>query len=80
MDGSWSGGGSAGTVEGDYRTDAYRVALAASADTTPTASNLPDNPLGYLGGLGYWHEPELGLQYVRARHGHRFSQAYFAGW
>jgi RHS repeat-associated protein len=62
-----SGGGSAGTVEGDYRGDAFGVALAASADTTPTANNLPDSPLGYLGGLGYWNEPELGLHYVRAR-------------
>jgi RHS repeat-associated protein len=62
-----SGGGSAGTVEGDYRGDAFGVALAASADTIPTSGNLPDSPLGYLGGLGYWNEPELGLQYVRAR-------------
>jgi len=45
-----SGGGSAGTVEGDYRGDAFGVALAASADTTPTSGNLPDSPLGYLGG------------------------------
>jgi RHS repeat-associated protein len=30
-------------------------------------SSTSDNRLGFVGGSGYWQEPELGLSYVRAR-------------
>jgi RHS repeat-associated protein len=45
-------------VEKDYETDAWGNLLTV---------NTADNRSVYLGGLGYWQEPALGLSYVRAR-------------
>jgi RHS repeat-associated protein len=45
-------------VERDYETDAWGNLLTV---------NTSDNRAVYLGGLGYWQEPALGLSYVRAR-------------
>ena len=45
-------------LETRYSTDAFGNVLEGSA---------ADNPAVYLGGLGYWEEPELSLQYVRNR-------------
>ena len=45
-------------LEADFAVDAWGNVLFGSA---------PDNPFVFLGGLGYWQEPNLGLNYVRAR-------------
>ncbi len=50
--------GSNQSIETQYQTDAFGNIRAGSA---------ADNPHVYLGGLGYWNEPNLGLDYVRAR-------------
>jgi len=46
------------SIETHYKTDAWGSVLTASA---------PDSRSVYLGGLGYWQEPALGRDYVRAR-------------
>ena len=50
--------GSAQTTETSYRTDAWGAVASGSAI---------DNPAVFLGGLGYWNEPDLAMNYVRAR-------------
>ncbi len=62
-----------GLVETRYRRDVWGNVLSRSA---------AGNPYIYLGGLGYWYEPDLGLDYVRARWldpgvGRRYSSAFF---
>ena len=52
-----------GTVEGDYKLDAFGNPLPSGA----ASATVPENPFVYHGGLGYWSEPELGLTYVRQR-------------
>ena len=46
------------SLEQDYQMDAWGNELTSSASTNRSV---------YLGGLGYWQEPSLGLNYVRAR-------------
>ncbi len=55
-------GGGASTMTGLVARDAFGAPLSGSG---PSATG--DQPFQYLGGLGYWEEPELGLTYVRAR-------------
>jgi RHS repeat-associated protein len=46
------------SIEADYETDAWGNEQTANTSTNRSV---------YLGGLGYWQEPSLGLNYVRAR-------------
>ena len=50
--------GSGGTLETSYHTDSWGNIVSGSA---------ADNPHIYLGGLGYWEDANLSLNYVRAR-------------
>jgi RHS repeat-associated protein len=50
--------GASGTVETDYHTDSWGNVASGTA---------VDNPYIYLGGLGYWEDSNLSLNYVRAR-------------
>jgi RHS repeat-associated protein len=68
------------TTNRQYHTDAM-ANVEAITDGTQTAEVKPtvdawgnllsgsatDQPFDYTGGLGYWHDPDLSLQYVRAR-------------
>jgi RHS repeat-associated protein len=50
--------GAGGSVETNYHTDSWGNVISGSA---------VQNPHIYLGGLGYWQEPAVNLDYVRAR-------------
>src|SRR5580700_5383927 len=47
-----------GNVVTNYQIDAWGNVLSGGA---------PGNAFDYLGGLGYWSDPDLGMHYVRAR-------------
>jgi RHS repeat-associated protein len=56
------------SVSLDAALDAWGNLLSAGAKGgAATGAMLAENPALYLGGLGYWNETDLGLQYVRAR-------------
>ncbi len=63
-----------------YHTDAMANVEAITDSTQATevkpvvdawgnllSGSATDQPYDYTGGLGYWHDPDLGMQYVRAR-------------
>jgi RHS repeat-associated protein len=70
------------TISRQYHTDAMG-SIQAITDATGTATETPnisdawggtqssgtalDSPLNWLGGLGYWYDPDIALYYVRAR-------------
>ena len=57
-----------GTVQATTAgTQAVEANFATDAWGNPISGSAADNPFVYLGGLGYWQEPTLGLDYVRAR-------------
>jgi RHS repeat-associated protein len=50
-----------GVVTASYDADAF------GASVSPGSQSIGGDPYSYLGGLGYWHDADAGLYYVRQR-------------